>query len=42
MVAWHDTPWMWLSMVAFWPLFVVFAYYAIKGLTRPIASRREG
>ena len=34
MVAWHDTPWMWLSMVAFWSLFVAFAYYAFVGLTR--------
>jgi uncharacterized membrane protein len=25
---------MWVSMVAFWSLFAVFAFYAIKGLTR--------
>lgn len=38
MLYWHDTPWMWLSMLAFWSLFVVFAYYAIKGLTDPTAA----
>jgi len=30
-VRWHDTPWMWLSMLVFWSLFAVFAYYAIRG-----------
>lgn len=38
MFMWHDTPWMWLSMVVFWSLFGVFAYYAIKGLTRPTSA----
>jgi len=31
MFAWHDTPWMWLSMVVFWSLFAVFAYHLLKG-----------
>ena len=31
MFAWHDTPWMWLSMLAFWSVFIVVAYYAIRG-----------
>jgi putative membrane protein len=39
MFAWHDTPWMWLSMVAFWSLFAVFAYYAMTGVTRRTAAR---
>ena len=34
MFPWHDTPWMWVSMVAFWLLFALLAYYAIKGRTR--------
>lgn len=28
---WHGTPWMWLSMVVFWSLFVVFLYYMLRG-----------
>lgn len=39
MFAWHDTPWMWLSMVVFWSLFVVFAYYAIRARARPKAAQ---
>lgn len=30
MFAWHDTPWMWLSMIVFWSLFVLFFYYLLK------------
>lgn len=41
MLAWHDTPWMWLSMVVFWSLFAVLAYYVIRGLmqSQPAKSR---
>jgi len=35
MFAWHDSPWMWLSMVAFWSLVIVFAYYAMRSRTGP-------
>ncbi len=38
MFAWHDTPWMWLSMVIFWSLFAAFAYYAIRGPRRTAAT----
>ncbi len=41
MVSWHDTPWMWLSMVAFWALFAAFAYYAFRGLTRRGTAERR-
>ncbi len=30
MYAWHDAPWMWLSMGVFWTLLAAFAYYAIS------------
>lgn len=30
MFAWHDTPWMWLSMIVFWSLFVYVFYYVFK------------
>lgn len=39
MFAWHDTPWMWLSMLVFWSLFAVFAYFAIRGWLRPTAAQ---
>lgn len=35
MLAWHDTPWMWLSMVLFWSLFAAFVYYAIRHRAGP-------
>lgn len=31
MFTWHDTPWMWLSMIVFWSLFVFFFYCVLKG-----------
>ncbi len=34
MFAWHDTPWMWLSMVVFWSLFAVLVYHLISGRTQ--------
>lgn len=34
MFAWHDTPWMWVSMVVFWSLLAVLAYYVFQGLAR--------
>ncbi len=39
MVAWHDTPWMWLSMVVFWSLFAGFGYHLIRGWSRSAAPR---
>lgn len=40
MWAWHDTTWMWLSMIVFWSLIAVVAYYAAKGLSP--AARPSG
>ena len=42
MFAWHDTPWMWVSMLVFWALFIAFAYYALKGFTRSGPARSGG
>ena len=41
MVGWHDTPWMWVSMIVFGSLFVVLAFYAVKGLSNPTAEERR-
>lgn len=41
MWAWHDTTWMWLSMIVFWSLIAVVAYYGIRGPSRP-ATRPSG
>lgn len=38
MFPWHNSPWMWLLMVAFWSLFVLFAYYAMRSRPGPDAS----
>ncbi len=39
MFAWHDTPWMWLSMVVFWSAFIVIAFYAVRGMSRRSATQ---
>lgn len=30
---WHDTPWMWVSMVLFGSVIVILAFYAVKALS---------
>ncbi len=35
MYGWHDTPWMWLSMLVFWTVVIVLAYRLFRGRTRP-------
>ena len=34
MFGWHDSPWMWLSMVVFWSLFIAVAYFAVRAMMR--------
>jgi putative membrane protein len=41
MVGWHNTPWMWLSMVVFWALLIVFIYFAFRAWRSPDAERSE-
>ncbi len=31
MLGWHDSPWMWLSMLLFWVLLITFVYVAFRG-----------
>ena len=33
MFGWHDSPWMWLSMLVFWLVIGVLILYAIRGST---------
>ncbi len=40
MYAWHDTPWMWLTMVVFWVLLAVAVYYVLSGPRGPTLPRR--
>jgi uncharacterized membrane protein len=35
MLMWHDTPWMWLSMVVFWSSVAVVVVFAVKAWRRP-------
>ncbi len=39
MFGWHETPWMWVSMVLFGSVFVVLAFYAVKALSNPTAEK---
>lgn len=39
MAGWHDTPWMWVSMIVFGSLLVVLAFYALKGLSSPTTDK---
>jgi heme/copper-type cytochrome/quinol oxidase subunit 2 len=34
MFAWHDSIWMWLSMIVFWILVIGLAYYGLVALLR--------
>ena len=40
MFAWHDSPWMWVSMVIFWSLFIAVAYYVINAMVRATPEQR--
>lgn len=40
MIGWHDTPWMWLSMLVFWTLLTTFVYFAFRGATSSRPSLR--
>jgi len=39
MLGWHGTPWMWVSMILFGSVFVILAFYAVKGLSTATASQ---
>lgn len=39
MVGRHDTPWMWVSMMVFASVFVVLAFYGVKGLSTATAAQ---
>ena len=39
MVMWHDTTWMWLSMLVFWSSIGLVAVYAVKAWRRPKRQR---
>jgi uncharacterized membrane protein len=41
MVGWHNTPWMWLSMVVVWAFLVAFIYFAFRAWRSPAAERSE-
>lgn len=39
MFVWHDTPWMWVSMIVFWSGLVVLAFFAVMAMSKGRASQ---
>ena len=42
MFSWHDTPWMWISMLVFWSIFAFVVYQAVSGRGRGGRSAVDG
>jgi len=42
MVMWHNTTWMWLSMLIFWSAIGLVAVYAVRAWRRPKSQRSAG
>ena len=39
MIGWHDTPWMWVSMIAFWSGLAVLMFFAVTAMSKGRAER---